>query len=171
MSFKDHSLLEIMGQADEDRADGDELVEARKILPKGVERGLPLCMLSDSGDWDIDVIVRLTWIMAKRDDPNISQKDIQKRINMGNIRPIVKNVAYFFSDFSEQEVDALFDKPAALKRLSEANALTKERLDEGIDNFMNEIDGLADSPEPIPIVDEESANVPLEPAGSQESSR
>ncbi len=122
MSLKDHSLLEILADADENRANGDELVEARKMLPADVERGLPLCMMSNYGDWEIAIIAKLAWIMAKRDDPNISLKDVQRRINMNNIRAVVKKVAYFFSDFSEDEIDLLFDKPAIREQLGVAVA-------------------------------------------------
>lgn len=84
----------------------------RYIRPDGNE--VPLGVKPEPEDLsipDIDALAALTWVRARRDDPEIDYAAVRKSIpvtDSAKIREISKELFYFFTDISRDEADLLF---------------------------------------------------------------
>ena len=118
MKFLD--LLEEQG----DKVMLSELILLQKKLPTRVTAPIPACMYKniDTGkdnqipELDYEVFNLLAWVIARRENPEILPDEVADRIGMGNrekLREVVKNIWYFYSAKTRDEVEETFGEQAS----------------------------------------------------------
>lgn len=100
------NFLELL-QPQGDKADLNELVEAKKHLPKHIVMSIPACLYDAEGALDEEALIVLAWVRAKRDNPDITKEEIGGRI--GNNTPealteIMKELVYFYTTQTREEI-------------------------------------------------------------------
>jgi len=122
------SFLELL-QPQGDKANLNEIIEARKLLPKHVTKAIPSCLYDDEGSLDEEVLVILSCVRARRENKDITQSEVGERI--GNetsdlLRPIIKELIYFYTTNTREEVEERFATAEAeeteAQETQEANA-------------------------------------------------
>lgn len=96
-------LLETQG----DKATLNELVEAKKHLPKHIVMSIPACLYDAEGALDEEALIVLAWVRAKRDNPDMTKEEVGDRI--GNHAPealteIMKELVYFYTTQTREEI-------------------------------------------------------------------
>jgi len=119
---KTTSFLELL-QPQGDKANLNELVEARKLLPKHITVGIPACIYPDNKTLDEEALIVLAYVRAKRDAPDITIHEVGER--MGNkesdfVSEIIKEVVYFFTTSTREEI---------AERAEAARVLAEERAE------------------------------------------
>lgn len=113
MSFLD--LLQPQG----DKATLSESIFAKNHLPKTVQTRIPACLFDDDGGIDFEVLLVLAWVLARRENPDITKEQVGERIGVGHIeavRPITKEITYFFTSESREDIE---ERYAALENVEE----------------------------------------------------
>lgn len=91
-----------------DKATLSEMIFAGKQLPERIVRPIPKCLYHLSGDLDFEVFGILAWIIARRENPEITLQEVTDRIGMKDkslTTEILKDVVYFFTSLSREKVE------------------------------------------------------------------
>ncbi len=102
MNFLD--LLEKQG----DKVELNEMILVKKKLPARVTRPIPACMYDETLELDYEVFNILAWVIARRENSEITLDEVGSHIGMGNsdkLRSIVKEVYYFYTGKTREEVE------------------------------------------------------------------
>jgi len=111
-------FLELL-QPQEDRANLNELIEAKKLLPDRVTGTIPGCMYADLPEgapedslreMDLEVLRILSFVMAKRENPEITIQEVGDRIGIGTegqIKEVIKKITYFYTTLSWETIEQL----------------------------------------------------------------
>jgi len=111
-------FLELL-QSQEDRANLNELIEAKKLLPDRVTGTIPGCMYVDLPEgapedsfreMDLEVVLILSFVMAKRENPEITMKEVGDRIGIGvegQIKEVIKKITYFYTTLTREVIEKL----------------------------------------------------------------
>ncbi len=95
-----------------DKVNAGEMSEIKRLLPDHIDRMVPFCMYCEPNmdnicEIDYEVLTLLTWIRARRDNPEITQPEVANRIgarNKDQIDSIVEELWYFYTTFTREEV-------------------------------------------------------------------
>ena len=122
------NFVELLVVAD-DKANAEDLALAAEKLNTRQVASIPRCLYryihpdgtevllgeapgaDDLSIPDIDVLVALSWVRARRDDPDIEYETVKKSIPVTDsdaIREINKELFYFFTDRTREDVEAVF---------------------------------------------------------------
>ena len=104
------NFLELL-QPQGDKADLNEIIEVKKLLPERVTKSIPACLYDDNDDLDEEVLCILSLIRAKRENADITLSEIGERIGNSNpelINPIIKELIFFYTTNTRAEVDNRF---------------------------------------------------------------
>ena len=104
------NFLELL-QPQGDKADLNEIIEVKKLLPASVTKSIPACLYDDNDDLDEEVLCILSLIRAKRENADITLSEIGERIGNSNpelINPIIKELIFFYTTNTRAEVDDRF---------------------------------------------------------------
>ena len=109
MNFLD--LLEKQG----DKVVLSEMSLIQKMLPARATLPIPACMYREiDGDTtpelDYEVFNILAWVIAKRENPDITLEQVGDRIGIGNadkLSEVVKEVWYFYTTRSREDIKLL----------------------------------------------------------------
>lgn len=114
---KDGKFMDLFEIDAGDKHTGREFIELVKLLPKTVTKQIPLCITSDRGEWNYEVIGLMAWIRAKRDLPGISKEsadnlltDIRNKLNGNNVTKIAMELIYFWGDSTRDEIQARVER-------------------------------------------------------------
>ena len=112
------NFLELL-QPQGDKVSVSELILARKNLPDHVTESIPSCVFlplpkdqeEDSlREYDLEVVIVLAWIIARRENPEITMEDVGDRISIGNegqLKAIVKEIQYFYTNLTREFIEDL----------------------------------------------------------------
>lgn len=137
------SFLELL-KPQNDKVTLSEMILAKQNLPERVERAIPACMYhskEEGGGLDYEVFRVFVWIVARREAPDITIEEAGDRIGMRDeeaLTPILKQVVYFFSSFSHEQVTESFAKDRAAREAAEAGDLTAMEVAEEHVDFTEE---------------------------------
>ena len=101
-----------------DRHTGREFIELKKLLPKSIQRPIPICIVDDMGEWNYEVIALMSLVRAKRELPGLNKDaenrlmtDIRNKLNANNVRAIAKELVYFWGDSTREEIEERMRRP------------------------------------------------------------
>lgn len=110
------NFLELL-QSQGDKATLNEIVEVKRNLPKHVTKEIPYCLWGDNDKLDEEVFIVLSWVRAKRENPEIALQAVGDRI--GNqtkdlLVDILKELLYFYSTETREDIEQRYiDEEAA----------------------------------------------------------
>lgn len=103
----------------DDKYDAPEYNLAKANMPAYVTEPIPGCIydrtIEGEGDdatmtlrYRLDVVQVLYWVMCRRDNPDITLDEVGKGIKAGNVRDLVFEIFYFWSESTREELEAIF---------------------------------------------------------------
>jgi len=109
---KTTSFLELL-QKQGDKATLNEIVDTKKLLPKHIVSNIPACLYDTEGALDEEVLIVMSYVRARRDNPDITILEVGDRI--GNHTPelllgIIKQLVYFYTTSSWDEIEERYQE-------------------------------------------------------------
>jgi len=101
------NFLELL-QPQGDKATLNELVEVKKNLPKTVTKEIPYCLWDDNNQMDEEVFIIMSWVRAKRENPDITKQSVGDRVGNQNkdlLVAILKELLYFYSTETREAIE------------------------------------------------------------------
>ena len=103
-----------------DKVNLSEMLLVKKNLPEGVTKedpdrrnsGIPWCMYTDDGEIDLEVFNVLAWVIAKRENHDITQEEVGDMIGLntpGQMRKIATEIICFYTSATRQEVEERYE--------------------------------------------------------------
>lgn len=117
-----------------DKADLGELIMVKKHLPERVTERVPDCLYrrdpkdpdnEDKATLDREVLLVMAWVRARRDVPEITIEEVGARIGVmdqENFPDILKEIHYFYTTFSRQEVEDHFARQLSAEESDDENS-------------------------------------------------
>jgi len=109
---KTTSFLELL-QKQGDKATLNEIIDTKKLLPTHVVANIPACLYDTEGALDEEVLIVMSYVRARRDNPDITILEVGDRI--GNHTPelllgIIKQLVYFYTTSSWDEIEERYQE-------------------------------------------------------------
>ncbi len=89
-----------------DRYTGNDYIEAVDNMPEDVIKPIPICLYDDNGRIRMDILRVLLWIIAKREQPDISIEQIGDGICNDNLLDMLEEVFYFWGSRTREQIRA-----------------------------------------------------------------
>lgn len=94
------------------KVNAGEMSEIKRLLPERVTVAVPGCMYQapdedGRAELDYEVVIILAWIMARREDHDITMEEVGERIGARDneqIRQITEEILYFYTTNTREEV-------------------------------------------------------------------
>jgi len=119
------SFLELL-QPQGDKATANDFIEAKKLLPARVTASIPACLYDEDEDLDIEVVVILSAILARRENKDITISEVGERIGAKTsdlLNKIVQELVYFYSTNTREDIEK---RTADAQKAAEADAPAPE---------------------------------------------
>lgn len=102
----------------DDKYDAPEYLLAVTNMPDDVTEPIPGCVydrtIEGEGEdaivtmrYRLDVIQVLYWVMCRRDKPDITLEEVGRGVKANNVRDLVMEVFYFWSESTREELEAI----------------------------------------------------------------
>ena len=102
----------------DDKYDAPEYNLAIEHLPDYVTEPIPGCVYDRTTEGEgedaivtlryrLDIIQVLFWVMCKRDKPDITLEEVGRGIKANNVRDLVMEVFYFWSESTREELEEI----------------------------------------------------------------
>lgn len=93
-----------------DRYTGNEYIEAWDMLPEAAEGAIPQCMFKSNKGLRYDILRILLYVMIKREDANITLQQVGEGMCEENLRELLEDALYFWTDQSKEEIHTRNDE-------------------------------------------------------------
>lgn len=92
-----------------------ELALLKSKLPERVTGSVPMCIYTDVGGYDYEVFILHAWIIARRENPDITVDEVGNLIGLKESEAcdqIEREILFFFTTQLREEVDDHFKRVA-----------------------------------------------------------